>query len=483
MANLILDSTQSLRGVNEWISYIDSNIEGTKRVAYKGTRPSISDGASRIGDAGQLGLPKMPQPSLVITSTSLDWSQGEIFPSESNVHFAINGRGFFIVVDSYGQPYLTRDGEFHWTQDGYLVTSQGLRVVGKGQNLIKRGELDLSDDFTPEGESVDFVTYGNKTFMMVDVGNLDGLRFSQYGSTTYLVDGLLPFSIENNFSRTMDGLNPYYTVVPGTASFGLNTVTKQVNGLVGNARALVGDAMPINNFFASVNLQIPGALNTDWIGLMFGQKKTSDDYTGPNVSGYNVQLYNNAGVWQVRLIDNINPAIPIATAALGAINPSAAMVTLTVNVVKGKVDISVNNTVFLTGTISDNHNGYASLRHVNTSVGLPPPPLVPPPASYDDLLLNPYRDYTTERTAQFWGWNEYKRVGVIGDERDVAYFRPASCAKDLNSVVVRQALESSNTTITEYIPLLSLAQKMFTAISKIISVYSSMQDDLHATFR
>ena len=473
MANLILDSKQSLRGVNEWISYIDSNIEGTKRVAYKGTRPSISDGVSRIGDPGQLGLPKMPQPSLVITSTSLDWSQGEIFPSDSNVHFAINGRGFFVVVDSYGRPYLTRDGEFHWDQYGYLVNSQELRVVGKGQNVIKRGELDLSDDFTPLGESIDFITQGNKTLMMVDVANPDGLRFSQYGSTTYLVDGLLPFAIENNFNQTMDGLNPYYSATPVTPDYTLNTILGQVNGLKQNSRALVGDAMPIDNFHANIKLQIPGGGNGDWIGLMFGQKDRADDYIAPlNVTGYSVQLYNNAGAWEIRILNNTNP-VPIATAALGAIDPSAGTVDLTIKVVKEVVNVSVNNSVTLNAVIANNHNGFASLRHVNMTGG------GPNLAVYADLFVNPYRDYTTDRTGEFWGWNDI--INVAGT--DVKYFRPATCAKNLDSVVVRQALESSNATLTEYIPMLSLAQKMFSAIAKIISVYSSMQDDLHGTFR
>lgn len=51
------------------------------------------------------------------------------------------------------------------------------------------------------------------------------------------------------------------------------------------------------------------------------------------------------------------------------------------------------------------------------------------------------------------------------------------------SSIVQNALETSNASLTEYVPMLSLAQKVFSAVSKIISVYNSTIDDMNQTIR
>lgn len=57
---------------------------------------------------------------------------------ESSAHFAIQGEGFFVLADDAGCYFLTRDGEFHWTSEGYLCNSAGLKVVSSGQGFIRQ---------------------------------------------------------------------------------------------------------------------------------------------------------------------------------------------------------------------------------------------------------------------------------------------------------------------------------------------------------
>ncbi len=49
--------------------------------------------------------------------------------------------------------------------------------------------------------------------------------------------------------------------------------------------------------------------------------------------------------------------------------------------------------------------------------------------------------------------------------------------------VTQNALESSEASLTEYIPMLSIAQKVFSSISKIISTHNLITDDLNSLIR
>ncbi|PKL76074.1 MAG: hypothetical protein CVV27_12150, partial [Candidatus Melainabacteria bacterium HGW-Melainabacteria-1] len=151
----------------------------------------------------------LPSPTLNVQATSLEWGQGAIINSTSRAHFALQGEGFFVLTDGH-RYYLSRDGEFHWDGQGYLVNSGGLRVVSSGQDYVRFGRGDGSDIFNPEGQSQELARYGDKSLMIVDVGNRDGLRFSRYGSTVFEVDGDLPLRVRNALNESMDGLTFLY---------------------------------------------------------------------------------------------------------------------------------------------------------------------------------------------------------------------------------------------------------------------------------
>ena len=190
----------SLLAVNEWIGVINANLQSSSRTGYKTTRANMTDGR------GINPIPDVfnaPPSTLTLSTTTVEWGQGTIVNSTEKTHFAIKGEGFFILQDRNGKYYASRDGEFHWSGDGYLVNSAGLRVISTGQDYIRLGQLDRSDDFRLTGESVELDKYGNKTIMIADFGNLQGLRMSRYGSTVFEVNGNLPSRLQNDFTSTV----------------------------------------------------------------------------------------------------------------------------------------------------------------------------------------------------------------------------------------------------------------------------------------
>jgi flagellar basal body rod protein FlgG len=198
----------SLLAVNSWIGIINGNMQGTSRTGYKPVRASLTDGLGQLYTVSN--NINFPLSTLNVQATTTEWGQGSIINSEQSSHFAIQGEGFFVLADKSGRYYLSRDGEFHWDQDGYLANSAGLKVVSAGQGFIRKDYTDRSDTFSVDAYSKELLKYGDKTLLLVSVANRDGLLMSQYGSTVYQVDGDLPLRTQNNFEATTDGLTYIY---------------------------------------------------------------------------------------------------------------------------------------------------------------------------------------------------------------------------------------------------------------------------------
>ncbi|PKL76073.1 MAG: hypothetical protein CVV27_12145 [Candidatus Melainabacteria bacterium HGW-Melainabacteria-1] len=198
----------SLLATNQWIGLINSNLQSASRTGYKTSRISFADGLGVNSVSNQLTLPPS---TLSVQATTIEWGQGSIVNSTDQTHFAIQGEGFFVLHNpNSGKYYLSRDGEFHWTQDGYLVNSAGLRVISSGQDYVRLGKGDASDIFSPDGYSRELLRHGDKSILLLDVLNRDNLRMSQYGSTVFELDGDLTTRVKNDFSATADGITFVY---------------------------------------------------------------------------------------------------------------------------------------------------------------------------------------------------------------------------------------------------------------------------------
>ncbi len=86
----------------------DNYINGSSKTQYLG---SMSFGAS-------------------IDGTITSHNQGIHHSTENNTDFALDGSGFFQVLDGNNKLFYTRDGSFKINTQGYLVTNAGHRVTG-----------------------------------------------------------------------------------------------------------------------------------------------------------------------------------------------------------------------------------------------------------------------------------------------------------------------------------------------------------------
>jgi len=93
----------------------------------------------------------------VLSGSRLDLSSGSLTPTGNPLDVGVAGSGFLVVQSAQGNLY-TRDGSFHVTPTGQLVTSQGNAVLGEqGPVTLPNGNVAISADGTisVEGTVVD----------------------------------------------------------------------------------------------------------------------------------------------------------------------------------------------------------------------------------------------------------------------------------------------------------------------------------------
>ncbi len=84
----------------------------------------------------------------VLSGSRLDLTEGSLAPTGNPLDVGVTGSGFLAVQSAQGVLY-TRDGSFHLTSTGQLVTSQGNAVLGEqGPVTLPNGKVAISSDGT-----------------------------------------------------------------------------------------------------------------------------------------------------------------------------------------------------------------------------------------------------------------------------------------------------------------------------------------------
>lgn len=100
-----------------------------------------------------------------------DNSQGNLMPTDINTDLAIDGAGFFKVMDSNGNEAYTRGGSFGIDRDGTIVDNNGNRLVilnANGENVNVQG-----------------IGFTKESFIVDSNGNLQGDRYKNFRIPLY----------------------------------------------------------------------------------------------------------------------------------------------------------------------------------------------------------------------------------------------------------------------------------------------------------
>ncbi|HEY0905969.1 MAG TPA: flagellar hook protein FlgE [Methylophilus sp.] len=140
---------QGLSGLNaasKSLEVIGNNVSNANTVGFKQSRAEFADvfASSLVGSgAAQIGI------GTKLSEVAQQFTQGNITATNNTLDIAINGAGFFRLSNNGAISY-TRSGQFQMDKNGYIVTSDGKRLMGNGPDNLNGStpvelQIDTSD--------------------------------------------------------------------------------------------------------------------------------------------------------------------------------------------------------------------------------------------------------------------------------------------------------------------------------------------------
>lgn len=142
----------ALRTFMKGLEVIGNNIANVNTTGFKASEAKYSDSFSNILQrSAPSGTGSSNTPStgvgtgVILAGVATNFSQGSLSSTGRDTDLAVSGNGYFQVTNpNGGTTYATRSGDFRWSDQGYLVTSQGYRLQGlTGAGLATVGDIQL----------------------------------------------------------------------------------------------------------------------------------------------------------------------------------------------------------------------------------------------------------------------------------------------------------------------------------------------------
>lgn len=186
------------------LDVIGNNIANVDTVGFKSANVEFADTLSQTVGSNSTGT---EQVGTGVTTNSItdNFNQGSITNTGVASNVAINGNGFFLVKDSSGNEYATRDGDFTVNSEGYLVTSGGLNVQGYTSSTgttVGNIQITNANDPTPDTSPVESYSIGSDGTITVNLA--DGTSFT--GGQVLLQNFTSPTALQSAGNNLYTGL-------------------------------------------------------------------------------------------------------------------------------------------------------------------------------------------------------------------------------------------------------------------------------------
>lgn len=153
------------------LELVAHNLANLSTNGYRAQQTTFRSLLASRGSAGGNPINAVVNDFGVLSGSRIDLTSGSMVPTGDALDLAVAGKAFFTVQAGADVRY-TRDGGFHLTPTGQLVTAQGDTVMGEqGPVILPNGDLSISSDGT----------------ISVNGTVVDKLRLAEFASTTNLV--------------------------------------------------------------------------------------------------------------------------------------------------------------------------------------------------------------------------------------------------------------------------------------------------------
>ncbi len=140
------------------LEIISNNIANVSTPGFKVSRPVFN----AFTGEDESGNGMLQNTFVSMYDSYVNFAAAPLLETGSNLDFAIEGNGFFVVSTKDG-PMYTRNGKFTINQDKKLVTADGDPVLGKGGEITIDGQ-----EFFVENDGSVFVGNASETKAFVD---------------------------------------------------------------------------------------------------------------------------------------------------------------------------------------------------------------------------------------------------------------------------------------------------------------------------
>jgi len=136
MSQALWIAKTGLQAMQTKMSVITNNLANTNTAGYKQSRAVFADLLyQNVRQAGAQSAQNARFPSGLNLGTGVKtlatvkiFTQGNIVETENPMDLAVQGKGFFQVLQPDGTMSYTRDGSFQLNENGQMVTSNGLQL-------------------------------------------------------------------------------------------------------------------------------------------------------------------------------------------------------------------------------------------------------------------------------------------------------------------------------------------------------------------
>ena len=121
--SILNTSVSGMQADSNWLSSISQNVANANTTGYKNVETDFSTLVDQIANGVQdFG-------GVSTSQVSLNALQGSVVSNSTPTNLAVQGAGYFVVSDSGGALYLTRNGSFTPDASGNLVNSAGYYLM------------------------------------------------------------------------------------------------------------------------------------------------------------------------------------------------------------------------------------------------------------------------------------------------------------------------------------------------------------------
>ncbi|WP_158816246.1 flagellar hook protein FlgE [Methylocapsa sp. S129] len=122
--NIMNAAVMGMNAQTSWLASISQNIANSSTTGYKDAETQFTSLVDQSG-AGNYSAG-----GVATNTVSMNSLQGSVVGTATTTDLAVQGNGFFVVSDSAGDTFLTRDGSFVPDSSGNLVNAAGYYLMG-----------------------------------------------------------------------------------------------------------------------------------------------------------------------------------------------------------------------------------------------------------------------------------------------------------------------------------------------------------------